>query len=196
LLAGRWILEFQELDSLAKAEVTAIKKCLTGTLDVFRPSYGRSPVELPRQCVFCGTVNETAYLRDSTGGRRFWPVRVKEVHVEGIAAVRDQLWAEAMMAYSCNDRWWPDGDEETALCAVEQESRFDVDEWENLIGKWLDTNHAVASFGHTTLAEVMRSALGFETRDGDARPWSERDQRRAAKVMNRLALLSQADGGC
>jgi putative DNA primase/helicase len=83
LHAGRWILEFQELDSMARAEVTAIKKYLTGSVDVFRPSYGRSSVEIQRQCVFCGTVNESAYLRDSTGGCRFWPVKPKTVGGSG-----------------------------------------------------------------------------------------------------------------
>jgi predicted P-loop ATPase len=65
-------------------------------------------VESPRQCVFAGTVNHGSYLREETGGRRFWPVVCGWIDMEGLGEVRDQLWAEAKARYESGCPWWLD----------------------------------------------------------------------------------------
>ena len=75
MLPGAWIVEISELDGMKKAEVESIKRFLTTQSDRYRPAYGRYTVDVPRSCVFAGTTNENAYLRDPTGNRRFWPVK-------------------------------------------------------------------------------------------------------------------------
>ena len=82
---GVWIIELSELDNLSHAEVARIKAFMSRTTDRFRPPYGMRLVESPRQCVFAGTVNHGTYLRDETGGRRFWPVVCGRIDVEGLA---------------------------------------------------------------------------------------------------------------
>jgi predicted P-loop ATPase len=92
---GVWIIELSELDSLGHAEVARIKAFISRTTDRFRPPYGMRLVESPRQCIFAGTVNHGTYLRDETGGRRFWPVVCGAIDVAALQRDRDQLWAEA-----------------------------------------------------------------------------------------------------
>lgn len=92
---GKWIVEAGELKGMRKAEADALKSALSRQVDRARMAYGREPVELPRQCVIFGTTNSERYLKDTTGNRRFWPIRCGTLDVAGLASVRDQLWAEA-----------------------------------------------------------------------------------------------------
>lgn len=73
-LHGLWCVELAELDALKHSDGARLKAFMTRTNDRYRPPFGRSVVDVPRQRVFAGTANEDEYLRDPTGGRRFWPV--------------------------------------------------------------------------------------------------------------------------
>jgi hypothetical protein len=92
---GRWIVEAAELDGMGKKDVESLKAMLSRRIDRSRMAWGRMTHEAPRQFVVIGTTNGQQYLRDSTGNRRFWPVRVGNVDVEALRRDRDQLWAEA-----------------------------------------------------------------------------------------------------
>lgn len=93
--SGKWIIEAGELKGMRKGEVEHLKAFLSRQEDTARMSYERLPVIVPRQCVIIGTTNSERYLRDLTGNRRFWPVRVEGFDLEALRRDRDQLWAEA-----------------------------------------------------------------------------------------------------
>jgi hypothetical protein len=96
LLRGIWCQEFAELEGLNRADATALKAFCSRAVDRQRDPYGRAPEDVPRRCVFVGTTNESGFLKDSTGSRRFWPLDVgAPIDVARIAADRNQLWAEA-----------------------------------------------------------------------------------------------------
>ena len=72
----RQILEIGELAGLKKAEVETLRSFLSRQNDIYRAAFGKRATPHLRQCVFFGTTNaESGYLRDTTGNRRFWPVK-------------------------------------------------------------------------------------------------------------------------
>nr|DAY11146.1 MAG TPA: virulence associated protein E [Caudoviricetes sp.] len=100
LIQGSWILEMGELSSLRKSEMNLVKNFLSRTDDIFRASYGRRAQKYPRRCAFFGTANDTNFLRDETGNRRFWPIDCfihkpkKSIFIDLIEDL-EQIWAEA-----------------------------------------------------------------------------------------------------
>lgn len=103
-LQGSWINEVGELDGLSRAEVNSVKNFIDITRDAMRPAYGRYKMEYLRQGIFVGTFNEEAPLRDQTGGRRFWPVKVKRMAesqklFKELKSLTPQIWAEAYTLY-------------------------------------------------------------------------------------------------
>ena len=105
---GVWIMEVGELAGMRKAEAETIKLYISKQIDRFRPAYGRRTQEFPRQCIFIGTTNESQFLRDTTGNRRFWVVDTpndperdmwEELTPETVA----QVWAEAVQIYKAGE---------------------------------------------------------------------------------------------
>lgn len=101
---GAWIVEIGELAGMRKAEAETIKLYISKQSDRFRPAYGRRLQEFPRQCIFIGTTNESQFLRDTTGNRRFWVVDTPNKPRLGMweeltpDMVR-QIWGEAVALY-------------------------------------------------------------------------------------------------
>lgn len=123
-LSGKMLYEFSELDSLAKAEASKQKSFLSRKIDEYRPAYGRRQIKAPRTTVFGGSVNGWEWNRDQTGGRRFWPVRVDQtIDIDGLKAVRDQLFAEAYVLVSKKFRYWPTPEEQKEIFDPEQLKR-------------------------------------------------------------------------
>ncbi len=78
-LQGFWAVEIGELAGMKKADIEKVKAFLSTCDDKYRPSYGRVVESHPRQCIIIATVNgERGYLRDITGNRRFWIIKVHQ----------------------------------------------------------------------------------------------------------------------
>jgi predicted P-loop ATPase len=139
-LRGKLLVEVPELSAMNRAESATLKAFITRPIEKFTPKYGRREVAERRQCVFVGTTNPDGmgYLKDATGGRRFWPVAVgNSVDVDGLSRDRDQLFAEAVMAYESGEQWWPDRAFEAEYAAPEQQARFEGDAWDDSIRRYL-----------------------------------------------------------
>ena len=210
-MQGVWIVEIAELDAIGRAEVSRIKAFLTRTTDRFRPPYGRYTVEVPRQCVFAGTVNPDTYLRDETGNRRFWPLRCGTIDIAALARDRDQLWAEAVHRFRAGAIWWIDDLELLATAREEQDRRYQADAWDDLIEHWLTHEIRTVSDGYpdygntrtesvrrpepltdVSVGEILEEAIGLEP----AR-WTRGDQMRVSAYLkaNGWVRYRRRDGG-
>lgn len=174
---GLWIIEFAELETLRRRGAATAKAFITTRVDRYRPPYGRVVKDQPRQCVFVGTTNETHYLHDTTGNRRFLPIKVTRADVEAIEADRDQIFAEAMAMYESGVVWWPEG-KEVALAGQEQSSRVETDPWEDTLAELLNCEHS--KFDEISAVEVFR-ALGIPEN------YKDKDkQTRVGQIMRNL----------
>jgi hypothetical protein len=175
-LRGRWIIEWPELASLRKADLEKVKAYITSPVDSYRPPYAMDEEQFPRTVVFAGSVNLGEYLDDSTGARRFWPVRVGAIDTESIVNDRDQLWAEAVHLY--NDwkargsrlsecLWWPSS-EEVPMFEGEQSEREIGHPYSEAIASWLKSDRAkqiLKNRGHLLTREIAKGALDMNDRD-------------------------------
>lgn len=143
-LRAKWVHEWAELAAFRSArDVEGLKSFISSPTDNFRSSYGKRNRDFARQCVFIGTTNEERWLTDPTGGSRFWPMRGTSgvlVNRAAIAALRPQLWAEAVVRFDAGERWWIDPQTEPALlrsAREEQKERTEDDPWVDLVRAWL-----------------------------------------------------------
>nr|DAD69036.1 MAG TPA: virulence associated protein E [Siphoviridae sp. ctFiA6] len=128
LIQGRWIVEVGELSGMSKSETNTVKQFLSKTDDIYREAYGRRTAQFPRKCVFFGTTNDSEYLRDPTGGRRFWPVdaepsRVTKSVFNDLPKERDQIWAEAYFYWQLGEKLHLPKDVEAMARLVQEEHR-------------------------------------------------------------------------
>lgn len=124
-LQGFWIIEMGEMAATRKAELEQIKQFISKQSDSYRAAYARRTQEHPRQCAFFGTTNDDEFLRDPTGGRRFWPVTVTDKGRETgdylTDDVIDQVWAEVMVRYNAGEVWYLDEKIEAIARKVQME---------------------------------------------------------------------------
>ena len=142
-LQGYWILEIGELAGLKKAEVETLRSFLSRQNDIYRASFGKRATPHLRQCVFFGTTNaESGYLRDTTGNRRFWPVKTPGGAAKHSWQLTNeeiqQIWAEALVYVKRGEKLYLDADMET-LAKTEQREAMESDEREGLVRVYLDT---------------------------------------------------------
>ena len=179
-VAGMWLLEIAELEAMRGTAVSKVKAFASRATDRFRPPYGRYPISAPRQCVFAGSVNHSTYLRDETGARRFWPVACgPAILVDELARDRDQLWAEAVVAYRAGVRWWLDTPELNAQAEDEQSARYEGSAWDDLILAWAAERVAMGNDSVST-AQVLEGCI--QKRIGE---WTKSDEMRVAAALSR-----------
>lgn len=153
-----WIAEHAEMKALMAARSEEeIMAGITHSVDEFRPPFARATVRVPRHTVFAGTTNNTEFLRDPTGNRRYWPISLAlRIDLDKVRDWRDQLWAEAVIAYRAGEKWWLDLSEDEALRDY-QENFTRVDCWEDAIAKYASVRAATGL--PVTVSGVLSEAL-------------------------------------
>lgn len=184
-LRGKWLIEVAELRAYSRAMIDHFKEFLVRDTERYRPPWGRKEVHEERQCVFIGTTNRALYLRDETGNRRTWPIKVGDIDLDWLRANRDQLFAEARQLYRAGVPWWPDRKFELGTIHDEQEARYEPDVWEEPIRFYLDR----LPTKKTTIFEVAIEALKFEREPPTATPYHPYPVR--GTPINRLSPKDQ-----
>nr|DAM27034.1 MAG TPA: virulence associated protein E [Caudoviricetes sp.] len=142
LIQGTWINEIGELSAFTKQETQVIKQFLSKTDDIYRAAYGRRTDKYPRHCVFFGTSNDSEFLKDSTGNRRFWPVDVgvhsaKKSVWNDLPKEVDQIWAEAYTYWALGEELYLSKEVE-ALAFEQQENHRELSGKEGIILDFLE----------------------------------------------------------
>lgn len=142
-LQGYWILELGELAGMRKTDVEVVKSFISRSDDKYRASYGVNVESHPRQCIIVGSTNaESGFLRDITGNRRFWPVRIsgdgkRKAWQMSVYDV-EQIWAETLVLYGQGEKLYLEGSD-VELATNEQADAMESDEREGLVRTYLDT---------------------------------------------------------
>ncbi len=143
-LQGAWLMEIGEMTGMNKADLESAKSFLSRTEDRYRIAYGKRLAYFPRQSTFWGSANNDRPLRDTTGGRRFWPVvcrvtrPLKNVFTDLYHGEIDQIWAETYQTYLKGEALHL-SEEVEALAKLVQADHTETDDRIGLIQDYLDT---------------------------------------------------------
>ncbi|HET7133607.1 MAG TPA: VapE domain-containing protein [Gammaproteobacteria bacterium] len=209
-IRGHLIWELAELASVRRADVDDLKMFLTQRSDTFRPPYAHEDVRYERSVAFVGSVNpehsgHVIVNRDTTGGRRWAPVRVAPayvqarpethgfgVRVDAIAEDHEQLLGEAAARVLGGEQWHPT-DAEAALLAPAVEAVSDdpvrEDAWFGMVRSW--AKHRAKPARGFTIAEVFSGALDV----ADAGRYGRAESLRLAGILRELGYVNRPSNG-
>ena len=186
-LQSAWIFEFGELAGMTKTEVDEIKQFITKRGDKYRVAYDRVITDFPRKCVFFGTTNNTDFLKDPTGNRRFWPVvidpdkRIKSVFTGLSEYEIGQVWAEVLKAYKSGEALTLSPEIEQQAARI-QSMHMEDDPRVGLIQEWLEAP-IEDGWGEESEQGKLRNRVCasqawtecLHNKSGSIRPWEARE---------------------
>lgn len=179
---GKWIIEASDLSGMASSQVEHLKGMLSRQVDgPVRLAYGRLPVEQPRQFIIVGTTNSYTYLSDSTGNRRFWPVRITGFDVQWIRENRDQIWAEAYAREQAGESIRLDPSLYDSATRQQDERRAE-DPWETKLAEVFTTDQNWRLAPDEVWAPL---GISIDKRDGRAND-------RVLKAMHKLGFIRKS----
>ena len=212
-LQGFWIVEIGELAGMKKADIEKVKAFLSTADDKYRPSYGKTVESHPRQCIIIASVNgERGYLRDITGNRRFWIVKLHQDEQKKrwhfTKEERDQIWAEAKAIYESGEKLYLEADMIKEAEKVQQ-SAMEVDERQGMVEEYLDTLlpdgwenmdiYARRSYVNDKSDPIRPNGVTVKTVVSNAEIWCEcfcrnLSEMKPADSYAIAALMTQVDG--
>ncbi len=153
-----WIQEWGEIERVfGKRQAGELKAFITRQTDTFRQPYAMTASECPRRSIIVGSVNDSQFLVDPTGNRRYWviPIKVKRINIHRLKQERDAIWAAALSAYRSGEPWWLSPDEEELSTANNQQFQI-VDEWESPISNYIELRQQVS------ITEILTNVFNYE----------------------------------
>lgn len=193
LIQGMWIIEISELEALNKVDSNRVKQIMAQEIDRFRAAYGRHVQDCPRRCIFFGTTNNSEFLRDFTGNRRFWPIDTGEHEptksvFNDLDNEVDQLWAEAVYRFTAGETLTLPKELDEFAQTVQEEHRI-VSAYEGIVRDYLERK-VPSNWSRMTLAERQVFLSGNDAGD---RELVERDRVCALEIW-REALGGELKG--
>ena len=162
-IQGVWILEMAELSGMKKADVEVVKKFLSAQKDRYRVPFAKHNTTFKRQTVPFGSTNETSFLKDQSGNRRFWPLVVTKKYQPGSIAP-DQIWAEAVYRYERGETLYL-SEELEALAAQQQMEHTEADERAGMIERFLSIK-LPEDWAEMSVYERISYVSAYDEREG------------------------------
>jgi predicted P-loop ATPase len=177
-IQGKIIVEISELDVIRKSDESTIKRVLSNAVDDFRLPYAKDTVEFPRQSIFVGTTNDSGYLKDPSGNRRFWPVEAGKIALHNLTEDREQLFAEAYERISKGEAWH----EMPPKATLEMQKAREIGEtWSGFIEEYLNDPAKFARQNGVCIPELLIKACGVEKER-----MGRQESNRVSNVLQRL----------
>jgi predicted P-loop ATPase len=150
-MSGAWIMEMPELSSIGRSAIEDAKAFVTAVSSHVRLAWARRSKVYKRQCVFIGSTNDDEFLIDTTGNRRWWPIRVQidMIDTDELHRCRAKIWGAAVAEYKRLRAAQPEGDLDLSLRDpdsihesedIQEETRVgtEVDHYAMVIQPYLD----------------------------------------------------------
>jgi predicted P-loop ATPase len=170
-----WFIEWAELEAVFKRkDISAVKAFITTQTDQVRPPYGRTVQEFKRPSIIVGSTNETEFLADATGNRRYWVIQVDlPVQLQQLAVERDRIWGAVVHAFRSGERW--ELPMEMRQAAQEDAANYvSSDPWQKPVLEYANT------FTKITTTEILANVLNLE--------YHQQGKREEMRVANLLRV--------
>ena len=188
--AGTWIWEVGELGSTTRrADREALKNFLTTNEFTVRASYEHNARKYKSMASFIGTINnESGFLDDPTGARRFWIVSLEDCpdpidFAYSTVLQADQVWAEAYQAYLAGESHLLDRTE-TAEIQNNNDEYKTISATEEAIKRWfiIDPTDKSSFLPFTEIRAILEDPAKGNLKG------TELDARRIAAALQSLGL--------
>jgi hypothetical protein len=159
-IAGMQTVEIPELAGYRKKEIAAVKRYLSETADTYIPKYQECRKRVVRRCVFFNTTNETDFLTDTTGNRRYAPIVLTKIDIEAVRRDIVQLYAEGLAVYKAEGVRHRRLEE---LAASVNQDFMREDPWAEYIAAFIERREQAndPEAAPLTSALILREALGL-----------------------------------
>ena len=137
---------------MKKSDRDALKAWLTSPYDEFRTPYSRKAEKYPRRIFFACTVNDTCFLRDETGNRRFVVLEVDKLDHNHTIDI-DLLWGEVVELFRQGTRTYMN-DEEIQFNHIRNRAYMVKSDEQLFLEEYLPLNQPKEKWGYITSADI------------------------------------------